>query len=316
MNTQPLILVDVFNLAFRTHYACRGLTHEGTPTGLYHGFFQSVLALRKISKRIVFCWDQGLPGDPRRECWHQEMFPAYKAARRNGEISNDVIIVRDSLRTIHQVLNWMAYPSAGIPGLEADDIIGILSEQERGKVLVYSTDKDMYQLLTRDGRVQVLRPQKVGGTNKNVIITVQSVEKEFQIPVERWPMYLALGGDSSDGIKPMRGMGPKTAQTLVQAGADPRISFNKNPPEVRKRFAKLEPIWKKIQNCYSVALIPRHPFDTRIYGYIKDYIHRLDLHTAPPADGFKKFTTFCANHGLVSLLAARREFFCSRIKKL
>jgi 5'-3' exonuclease len=297
--------VDVFNTVFRAHYACRGLTHEGIPTGAYHGFFHTVLSLRKISKRLVFCFDQGLPGDPRRPCWHQALFPDYKAARRNREASNDVITVRDSLRTIHQVLGWLNHPCVGIPGLEADDLIGILSEQEQGKVLIYTTDKDMHQLLTHDGRVQVLRPGKVSG--KNIVVTAQQVEKLFQIPIERWPVYLALGGDSSDGIKPLPGMGPKTAQKLVQAGIDPCVPFHGNPSNLK--FSKLKPVWKRVQDCYAMALIPRHPNDCRIRDCMKDYLHRLDLRTTPLPDRFQKFTTFCADRGLVFLLSARREFF-------
>lgn len=310
MDPEPLILVDVFNLIFRAHYACRGLTFEGKPTGAYHGFFRTVLTLRKISKRVVFCFDQGLPGDLRRQCWHQVLFPDYKAARRNGEISNDVIVVRDSLRMVYEVLGWLNYPCVGVPGLEADDVIGILSEREPGKILVYSTDKDMYQLLTHDGRVRVLRPGKDSG--KNIIVTAQEVEKTFQIPIKSWPVYLALGGDSSDGIKPVRGMGPKTATALVLAGADPRVPFKKNPAEIRERFAKLEPLWKKVQDCYSTAMIPRHLSDCRIISCTKEYIHRFDLRTAPPPDRFQKFTTFCASHGLVSLLEARRELFSTQ----
>jgi len=302
-----LILVDVFNLAFRAHYACRNLSHNGVPTGVYHGFFQTILTLRKISKRLVFCWDQGLPGDPRCPCWHQVMFPEYKAPRRNKEISNDVIVVRDSLSMIHQALSWMAYPNVGVPGLEADDVIGIISEHSPGKILIYSSDKDMYQLLTDDGRVQVLKPGTYG--SKNTIVTARLVEKTFQIPVERWPVYLALGGDSSDNIKPLRGMGPKTSLALVQAGADPCVSFHENPVKVREKFSKLEPVWKRVQDCYSMALIPRRIDDPRVRECVKEYARRFDLRPAPQMDGIQKFTMFCARHGLVSLLEKRRELF-------
>ena len=106
----------------------------------------------------------------------------------------------------------MGWPLLWQEGWEADDLIAVAAEQS-GELPVYivSHDKDLAQLV-RDGVVLV---QSVGqGAWRQ--LGPADVEEKFGIPPERVVDFLALVGDSSDNIPGVKGVGPKTAASLLR----------------------------------------------------------------------------------------------------
>jgi 5'-3' exonuclease len=316
--SDPVILIDVLNTVFRCHYASPKLAFEGTPTSVLHGFLRTVLDLREhVSKRILFAWDHGIPvpGAPRSRNWREDVLPTYKANRARSE---SWPVICPQLGPLAQAISMLGYSSVAVMGLEADDIIGILSQEIKDEVLIFSTDKDLYQLL--DGvRCHILVPKKEGGKFRYIVAS--DVENEYGIPVSRWAEYLALGGDHSDNIKPMRGMGPKTAIKLIQAGIDLNKSFSQQPDFKQKTLD----IWEQIQKTYHAARIPRSWSDPRIrhmvvahqlFVPLKAYIVQT-AQTFPNQQareaGQAQFTRFLAQHGLESLFSVRRKFFDNSI---
>ena len=318
--SKPVILVDTSNVVFRSHFAHRHLMHEGHPTGTYHGFLQTLLSLKQVSPRMVFCWDYGIPTDAplteRPRCWRTSVFPEYKATRK---ATPDHAIVRSQMPNIYRLLTWLGYSSVGIPGLEADDVISCIAhEQElREQVLIYSSDRDLYQILPpandpRSDRIQILQPGKNAGKYNRVTST--DVEKQFGVSVNRWPAYLALGGDSSDNIKPARGMGPKTAAGLVKEYAQPDRPFKEQYITFRQDHSKLEPVWPRIQAAYRVAKLPQTWRDPSINAYLNGSLpgYRTQQGWFDKTGRLQsqvKFMEFCAQNGLLQMLAKRREFF-------
>jgi 5'-3' exonuclease len=294
--------------------------HEGHPTGSYHGFLQTILSLKHVSPRMVFCWDYGIPTDAplteRPRCWRTAVFPEYKATRK---VTPDHAIVRSQMPNIYRLLTWLGYSSVGIPGLEADDVISCIAhEQEHGEqVLIYSSDRDLYQILPVPSRllpdgIQILQPGKKDGKYQR--ITAANVEKLHGVPVNLWPAYLALGGDSSDNIKPARSMGPKTAAKLVMEGARPDRPFSEQFHDFRAAHQKLEPVWSRIQAAYKVAKLPQSWQDPSINAYVNGVLPTYITQQRWPNEswrlgGMKRFMEFCAQHGLLQMLAKRREFF-------
>ena len=334
---KPIILVDVSNTVYRAHFAHRHLMHEGHSTGSYHGFLQTVLSLRQVSPRMVFCWDYGIPTDApltgRPRCWRHAVFPDYKATRK---ATPDHAIVRRQMPNIYRLLTWLGYSSVGIPGLEADDVISCIAHEivtrfkPLSQTLIYSSDRDLYQILpnaaalarcrvveqaigapVRDS-IQILQPGKKDGKYRR--ITSADVEKQFGVTVDQWPAYLALGGDSSDNIKPARGMGPKTAVKLIEAGARPDRPFWDQYVSFRQDHNKLKPVWPRVQAAYRVALLPGSWRDPRICTYTDGvgpiyHPERRWVHNSQRLEGLRQFMKFCAQHGLLQMLAKRREFF-------
>jgi 5'-3' exonuclease len=307
----PVILIDVMNSVFRQHYTHRNLTSDGRSTGLLYGFIKAVHDLREnVSKRIVFCWDHGVPvpGAARPRNWREEFLPEYKATRKHD--GDDWAQIVQQLPKLHDAIRMLGYSNVAVMGLEADDVIGVLSHQlsKNNDVLIHSTDHDMYQLLSP--RVQILAPGSDKGKFRR--ITAADVEREYEIPVSRWAEYLALGGDSSDNIKPKKGMGPKTAIKLIRGGADLRWAWEQQPEGFRVRHFDYEPIWPQILKSHRAASIPTSWSDPRIKGALgtwKDILPCPDPRWEDKQAASENFARFCANHDMTTLLAIRRNLF-------
>ena len=305
-----VILVDVSNLAFRSHYVLRNLEHEGKPTGMLFGFLNAVLGLRKTFQMpLVFCWDYGLPGDTRVKPWRQTIYPKYKNGRSNG--SDDRKIVVGMLPVLKQALDMLGTVSLGISGLEADDIISLATsnsafEQGFGRPsLVFTNDRDLYQVL--DGEViTIIQPKKNDG--KYNMVTEMEVLKEYGLTVERWATYLALGGDKSDGIHVMKGVGPVGAKRMVGAGINLLKDWEDQPSAIHSQFKVCEEHWEDLQAVYKVALLPWDCKDERICDYIPDPRRQLD-YTHPTKPDIEAFTGFCLDYGLLDFVGKRRQFF-------
>jgi 5'-3' exonuclease len=302
---QTLVLVDVMNLSFRSHFAFKGLQHKGHPTSVFYGFLNAVYSLQeKFGERLVFCWD-GIPGQPYRTSWRKEFYPGYKAKRKPSDDREDV---HKQLLRLYGILQTLGYPNLGIPGMEADDMIGLVSALTKNRCYIFSTDRDMYQLLEGD-RVIVVQPKKQDG--KYVLITQAQVEKEYGIGIIHWPKYLALGGDQSDDIHVVQGLGPKTGIKMIQAGAHPGIAFEAQPKEVQKAYVKYEPYWTELSKAWEVARIPRKLSDFRICTHVHGVTinpRTLVRQVADYNKSLNTFTKFCAEFGLSEFLAIRREF--------
>ena len=127
------------------------------------------------------------------------------------------------------------------------------------------------------------------------------VLKEYGVSVAQWPAYLALGGDSSDDIKPVRGMGPVTAKKLIKP-----FMLDELPPKYRMHR-------DAFHKAYQAALLPRSWDDPRIapYGPFPEAprsIQHFKDRTAS-AEVIHKFSVFCADRGLAELYGQRKSFF-------
>jgi 5'-3' exonuclease len=99
--------------------------------------------------------------------------------------------------------------------LEADDVMGAFARREveaGGTALLLTGDRDMFQCA--DERVSVLYLRM--GVRGAEEITPREVKRRYGIPPELVPDFIALRGDSSDGIPGAKGVGEKTAAELLR----------------------------------------------------------------------------------------------------
>lgn len=319
---EPIILVDMLNLAFRMTFAHRHLSSCGQPTGATYGVLKTVRDLREhVSRRMVFCWDNGvpMPGAARPRNWRDDVMTGYKAARKPNDAYAGLV---PQLAPLHRMLCLLGYDHASVMGLEADDVIGVLSKSAwpDSVKLIFSTDQDYYQLLD-EARVHVLVPKKEGGKFRTIYQS--DVEREYGIGVKRWAEYLALGGDKSDSIKPLRGMGPKTAIKLIQSGVNLSLPESHQPQEFNDKYGSS---WEIIQKCYSAARVPTRWDDPRINasmcsaGFTPKTFDILSpnqsWHNADAkARALREFTAFLADRDMTSLMANARSYFDTESKQ-
>lgn len=181
-------IVDGYGLAFRSFYAFNNLsTKAGVPSGCVYGFISTMRSLRKKypGNHVTIAWDN----EARRK---KSVFADYKANRPKT-------MINDQIMDLKKIFSFVNVTQAEMPEEEADDVIASLAKNysEEGLVSIYSSDKDMLQLV-RDGKVIVIRP-KTGGI-PDEIYDEEAVKREFGIPARDFACYQAFRGDPSDNI--------------------------------------------------------------------------------------------------------------------
>lgn len=101
-------------------------------------------------------------------------------------------------------------------GVEADDIIGTLSRSHDGQSFILSGDRDMFQLVS--DRVTVLFTKR--GVTDVESVTPTTLKENYGLTPSQVVEYKALRGDTSDNIPGVKGIGEKTAMSLLQKYGD------------------------------------------------------------------------------------------------
>ena len=128
----------------------------------------------------------------------------------------------------------MGFAPAKADGYEADDFLaaGVAFEEARGgTAIVASGDRDTFQLVGE--RTIVLQPQKGGGPLAR--IGPAEVRERYGVEPEQVPDFIALRGDPSDKIPGARGVGAKTAASLLGAVRQPRGGCSSRAASPRRR---------------------------------------------------------------------------------
>lgn len=198
----PFVLVDGSYFMFRAYHALPPLqTSQGLHTHAVRG---AAMALQKLIRRtqpthmaVVF--------DTPEPTFRHELSEFYKAHRPSmpGELSEQVPY-------LHALIRALGIPMLKLPGAEADDLIGTLARRacrEGHHVLISTGDKDMCQLVD-DWIV-------LEDSFKEKTMDHAAVVEKFGVRPDQIVDFLALMGDSSDGIPGIPRIGAKTAAKLL-----------------------------------------------------------------------------------------------------
>ncbi len=198
-----LYLIDGHNVLYRTFFGVPRLTApDGTPTNVVLGVARILLKiLREESPDAVVAVFDSREPTPR-----HAIYPEYKANRLKTpeDLSAQIPVV-------DEMIDALGVRRLSVAGAEADDIIGTLSRraEERGMdVVIVSSDKDMYQLVSQRVKVR-------DGLKEHTVGEAQ-VEEVFGVPPGKVPDLLALAGDPSDNVPGVPGIGEKTASELIR----------------------------------------------------------------------------------------------------
>lgn len=142
-----------------------------------------------------------------------KLYPEYKANReqKTDEEKETIAQLKGEMKDIMNLLGFTVYESNGI---EADDVIGILSLRSISKnfnVIAVSNDKDYKQLCQYSPYINIYQHNK----SEIEITNSLNFEKKYNIPIDKYVDYLSLTGDSVDNIKGVEKVGPKTAEKWV-----------------------------------------------------------------------------------------------------
>ncbi len=206
-----LYLIDGHALAYRAYFALtRGnpegfRTKDGEPTAGVFGFVSVLLRILESEKPqyLAVAFDTG-------RTFRDEIYTEYKATR--AKMPDDLSPQIDRIR---QILDALQIPRLEIEGYEADDVLGSIAKravQEGYAVKIITGDRDLLQLV--DERIVVNLPGKTLSEAENYF--PEEVQSYLGIAPSQVVDYKALVGDKSDNIPGVRGIGEKTAISLLQ----------------------------------------------------------------------------------------------------
>lgn len=204
---RKIVLIDGSNLIFRAYYGIRVpmSSKEGVPTNAVYGFatmLRSILE-NEHPTHILVAWDTS-------HTFRHELYPEYKGKREKAE--EDLII---QFPLVRELVQYSGIFQLEDERLEADDLIGIYSRcvHEEDEVVIYSGDKDLFQLARENVTIKVPdKTEKTGYAGYNP----DRIAEKYDIPFERFIDLKALMGDPSDNIPGVPGVGEKTAVKLLK----------------------------------------------------------------------------------------------------
>ena len=215
---------------------------KGEPTGALYGLMALLFKMAKDlhPDYIVAAYD--LP----EETFRHKEYKEYKAGRAKTDDSLIAQIIRS-----RDLLDAFGIPRFELPGFEADDMIGTISEEVKKMggvdVIIASGDMDTLQLVD-DKAVQVYTLRK--GINDTVLYDEKAVFERYGFKPEFLTDYKGLAGDKSDNIPGIVGIGEKSATMLIQA------------------FGSIENIYKKLKKDESA--FEKEGIKPRIINLLKE----------------------------------------------
>lgn len=255
---------------------------DGTPVNAIRGLLDSITRLveQYSPDRVACAWD-----DDWRPAWRTELVPSYKAHRVESEVplgvdreeTPDELGVQVPL--IREVLDAVGMPIVGAPEHEADDVLGSLATQHRGRSLVVTGDRDLFQLVDDDTSVIWVGQ----GVAKHAIVDAAWLHDRYGVLPNRYVDFSVLRGDPSDGLPGVKGVGEKSAARLIETfgSLDELVTAAKEgavgiTPAIRKNIVESADYVLRAETVVSVVRdlpvapppkLPLHP-DT-------DHLHAL-----------------------------------------
>lgn len=205
---KKIILVDGNNLLFRSFYATayQGIimrNSKGFPTNALYGFINMMNKIIKEEEPsyILVAFDKG-------KTFRHDKYLEYKAGRM--EMPDEL---RLQFPKAKEVLDAFGIKHFEIDNYEADDIIGTLAkkvdEEDEFIATIVSSDKDLLQLISDEVTVKLLKQSGY------IMMTREEFKNTYQVEPIRMIDLKALMGDSSDHIPGVKGIGEKTAISLL-----------------------------------------------------------------------------------------------------
>ena len=206
---EKLLIIDGNSILNRAYYGIRMLNApDGTPTNAVYGFLNILFKHLEGEKPDYLC----VAFDVKEKTFRHKMYDLYKAQRKPAP--EDFLVQLPLIKEVLQSLNCACIEK---PGYEADDLIGTVSRlcEERGiECQILTGDKDDLQLASENTVIKLVIT-RMGKTDTTDYRAVEVMEKYGVTPSEFIDVK-GLMGDPSDNIPGVKGIGEKTAFSLIK----------------------------------------------------------------------------------------------------
>ena len=207
---KKLMVLDGNSIVNRAFYGVSQnlTTREGQPTNAIFGFLNILNKLLEEEKPDALCvtFDRAAP------TFRHKAYEGYKANRKGmpEELASQMPLLKEVLAALN-------VPMYELDGWEADDLLGTIArlDQEAGwATAIVTGDKDALQLVTDATTVKLVSTRMGRTTTRDV--TPEAFREEYGFDPINIIDLKALMGDSSDNYPGVKGVGEKTAMSLIQ----------------------------------------------------------------------------------------------------
>ena len=195
-------LIDGTYELFRHFYGIRSFSKTDPPFGAVAGLLNMVAKMIEDGATHI-----GVATDHVIESFRNDLWSGYKTG---AGIDHALLAQFHPLEDALAAMGVVVWPMVEF---EADDALAAAAhlaakDKKVAKVCIWTPDKDLAQCVVADRIVQIDR-------RKNEIRDEAAVRGKFGVAPDFIPDYLALVGDAADGYPGIKGLGPRTAATLI-----------------------------------------------------------------------------------------------------
>ena len=282
------IAIDGHSLSYRAYYATvksmeKYLSDDfPIPKNAVKLMMQMCLKLLKMCNYqfSIVAFDTSAP------TFRKLAFNTYKANRK--KIPSMLV---DQIPLIMESLQYMGFTVMSADGWEADDLIGSfvhLMTKNNVQTNIFSSDHDLLQLV---------------GENSSLFMPIKGVSeiREYNfhnfsnlfhgLTPQQVPYFKALVGDSSDNYAGVKGIGKKTAISLLKKYGDLDGIFKNSLHLSRRHYQLLSDQLDNLKLCLNLSFIKQNYFSDA------ENINKFSLHEID-VDAIKKFTKKFSINGL------------------
>lgn len=204
---RKILIIDSYSLLYKAFYGVRAMSSpEGIPTNAIYGFVSMLSRLIKdYSPGYVFA-----SFDASKQTFRHDIYEQYKAGR--DHMPEDL---RSQIPIVEQILDRAKIERISMEGYEADDIIGSMAQyaaDNSDNLVIVTGDRDSFQLAGEN--ITIIYAKR--GVSDTVTVNEEYLKNTYSLTPEGMIDLKALMGDSSDNIPGVKGIGEKTALSLLE----------------------------------------------------------------------------------------------------
>lgn len=229
-----ILVIDGNSILNRAFYGIRFLSaSDGTPTNGIYGFLNILFKNLDSASYDGVC----VAFDVKEKTFRHKMYSEYKAQR---SAPPDELIAQ--FPVLKEILDLLGYKRIELAGYEADDLIGTIAKRCRDENTacdILTGDKDDLQLASENVKINLVITSK--GKTDVTVYDDKAVFEKYGVTPSEFIEVKALMGDNSDNIPGVKGIGEKTALSLIAEHKSIENLYNnideiKLTPSVRKKL--------------------------------------------------------------------------------
>jgi DNA polymerase-1 len=264
--SRPLLIIDGDSLTHRAYHALPKSFRraEGKPGNALLGFSNFLVRLWQTEepRAVLVGWDS-----LEHPTYRHELFEAYQS----GRVFEDDLL--EQLDLMPELVRSFGFAAAKAPGYEADDFLAAAvkhEEEHSGTAVVVTSDRDSFQLAS--AQTTVLQPTR--GVSQLARVGPEEVRERYGVEPEQVPDFIALRGDPSDRMPGAKGVGPKTAASLLAQYGTLEAMLEAGRFEVQAEELRM---YRRMATLDASAPLPPLDDQTPLWAEASSFVRELGL---------------------------------------